>query len=823
MPEYLSPGVYVEEIELGSKPIEGVSTSTAGFLGETERGPTTPRLITSWLSYQRIYGGLMADNQYLPFAVQGFFDNGGKRCYIGRIVKAGADPAELGLKTNGSNALTVKAIGEGVWGNRIAVLLEPASIKGFKISVFYWRNELPKELFNPVKDTKTTPRPSITEVFDNVKVDITSPDYYETKVNGISNLIVLSKMGSDSGSEPDPFFDDKVNEGTAAGIVKNKIILDAAASTEKDAYIDMFIEIIDGTGKGQRKIITAYDGTNKSLTVDTDWATLPANDSQYMIEKTITIGQADSGAADTIKLAPADTSPKNDAYKDMTITITAGTGVGERKTIISYEETNNTATVDSNWATPPDHTSNYQIVTKEIEGLAAGAPSNTILLDAAASPDNDAYKNMSIEIIDGTGKGQKKKITAYDGTKRAASVDSDWATSPKADSQYQIINRSLIAYLHDGTDTFTLEGKADSGTATTIKLDTNASTTNDFYNGMSIKIIDGTGKDQVRKMKAYDGTNTTATIEPNWSTPPSADSKYRIVNGTPLFLADFTREDSSKPNRKGLAGFTEIDEISIVYSPNSQDVDGLTYKLIEHCEAKRRFAIIDSKIGMSNIDDIKPRDDYDKPYAAFYYPWIKIVHPTGGTRITIPPGGHIAGIFARSDTERGVHKAPANEIVNGAVELEFQTTQQEQDILNPRGVNVIRAFPGRGIRVWGARTLSSDSSWKYINVRRLFNFLEQSIDQSTQWVVFEPNDEKLWARVRRSVNEFLTRVWRDGALMGTKQEQAFFVRVDDSTMTKDDINNGRLIVLIGVAPVKPAEFVIFRIAQVSSGLEINEA
>jgi hypothetical protein len=189
----------------------------------------------------------------------------------------------------------------------------------------------------------------------------------------------------------------------------------------------------------------------------------------------------------------------------------------------------------------------------------------------------------------------------------------------------------------------------------------------------------------------------------------------------------------------------------------------------------------------------------------------------------IPPGGHIAGIYARTDVERGVHKAPANAVVRGILGIQFPISMGEQDILNPRGVNCIRSFPGRGIRVWGARTISSDPEWKYINVRRLFLAIEEAIDEGTQWVVFEPNHQRLWARVKQSVSEYLTRVWRDGALMGNTPEEAFFVECGkDRTMTQDDIDNGRLIVQIGIAPVKPAEFVVFRIAQTRSGSEIME-
>jgi len=177
----------------------------------------------------------------------------------------------------------------------------------------------------------------------------------------------------------------------------------------------------------------------------------------------------------------------------------------------------------------------------------------------------------------------------------------------------------------------------------------------------------------------------------------------------------------------------------------------------------------------------------------------------------------VAGVYARSDVERGVWKAPANEVLRGAVGLDPDFSTGDQEILNPRGVNCIRALPGRGIRVWGARTTSSDPLWRYINVRRLFLYIEESIDQGAQWVVFEPNDQRLWARVRQTVSDFLTTVWRSGALMGTTAEEAFFVKCDETTMTQNDLMTGRLIVLIGVAPVRPAEFVIFRIAQWTRG------
>ena len=185
----------------------------------------------------------------------------------------------------------------------------------------------------------------------------------------------------------------------------------------------------------------------------------------------------------------------------------------------------------------------------------------------------------------------------------------------------------------------------------------------------------------------------------------------------------------------------------------------------------------------------------------------------GRGTVRIPPSGHVAGVYARSDAERGVHKAPANEVVRGATGLPIQVTRAEQDMLNPIGVNCIRSFPGRGIRIWGARTLSSDASWRYINVRRLFNMVEESIEGGTQWVVFEPNDRDLWARVRRDVTAYLKTVWSSGALFGSTPQEAFYVKCDDELNPPEVRDLGQLIVEIGLAPVKPAEFVIFRISQ----------
>jgi hypothetical protein len=287
--------------------------------------------------------------------------------------------------------------------------------------------------------------------------------------------------------------------------------------------------------------------------------------------------------------------------------------------------------------------------------------------------------------------------------------------------------------------------------------------------------------------------------------------------------ADYIGADNANPeNRTGLFSLRNIEDISIVAVPG-RTTTAIQNALINHCEIARfRFAVLDAHRPPrdSIADVITQRQQYDTKYAAIYHPWLLIpppfpVSPSTPPEYAIPPSGHVLGIYARTDIERGVHKAPANEVVRGVVGLQRLLNKGEHDILNPYpiNINVIRDFRpnSRGIRVYGGRVITSDSDWKYVNVRRLLIFIEASLNRGLQWVVFEPNAEPLWARVRRSISNFLTLVWRDGALEGTKVEEAFFVKCDRTTMTQTDIDSGRLICIVGVAPVKPAEFVIVRI------------
>ncbi len=342
--------------------------------------------------------------------------------------------------------------------------------------------------------------------------------------------------------------------------------------------------------------------------------------------------------------------------------------------------------------------------------------------------------------------------------------------------------------------------------------------------------------------KAINGTSTKVKVETkidvdqlaaDLQTIPTGSFAIEPAEPTPVAVPGraFAGSESA---RTGISGLTIADDVTMVMVPDlvtaATKDDGsidlgmwktVQLALINHCEGQaNRMAVLDAPPGMSPQQIKEWRSDtamYDSAFAALYYPWIEVSNPAatnGDTEIMVPPSGHLAGIWARTDDTRGVWKAPANEIVRGALNVETNITKAEQGLLNPIGINCIRPFGTQGIRVWGARTLSSNTDWTYINVRRLFNMIETTIMNGTSFAVFEPNDQKLWEGLKRTVGSFLRGLWRDGALFGATAEQAFYVKCDDETNPPDSIDQGKVVVEVGIAPVKPAEFVIFRVAQI---------
>jgi phage tail sheath protein FI len=342
------------------------------------------------------------------------------------------------------------------------------------------------------------------------------------------------------------------------------------------------------------------------------------------------------------------------------------------------------------------------------------------------------------------------------------------------------------------------------------------------------KVINGTSKRikvQVQLDKGVDLSSLVDVLKPG--TFPLVKAPGEPV---PVTSRGFAGSESA---RTGINGLTIADEVTMVMVPDlitaAKKPDGtpdlnmwkaVQTALIGHCELQgNRMAVLDSPPDMTP-QQIKEWLEgvamYDSQFAALYYPWIKVENPAasnGDSEIFMPPSGHIAGVWARTDDTRGVWKAPANDTIRGCLDVERPITKNEQSLLNPMGINCIRPFGTRGIRIWGARTLSSDTDWRYINVRRLFNMVETTILDGTQWAVFEPNDMKLWEGVTRTLTGFLTGLWQSGALFGASPDQAFYVKCDAETNPQQSIDEGKLVVEVGLAPVKPAEFVIFRISQ----------
>lgn len=339
--------------------------------------------------------------------------------------------------------------------------------------------------------------------------------------------------------------------------------------------------------------------------------------------------------------------------------------------------------------------------------------------------------------------------------------------------------------------------------------------------------VAGETKQGLTMKSLADAEFETAKIDDIGTAMPKEDT-YHLIGGEvpPLTALDFIGDVSK---RAGIAGLEAIDEVNLLLCPDlmlnydnspqaKELVKQVQTEMIAHCEKMQyRFALLDTppELSAQQAKEWRLEVNYDTSHAALYYPWIQVADlstPMGGSKY-VPPSGHVVGIYNRSDAERGVHKAPANEVILGATDLEIRLTKEEQGVLNKLGINCIRTFPGRGIRVWGGRTLSSNGAWRYINVRRLFNQVGASLDIGLQWVVFEPNDHTLWAKVRRDINSFLRVIWRSGALFGTTPEQAFYVKCDEELNPPEIRDLGQLIIEVGMAPVKPAEFVILRLSQ----------
>lgn len=791
MPEYLAPGVYVEEVSFRAKSIEGVSTSTCAFVGPTRKGPLsgTPEVVTSFGEFERIYGGLQNlsfgsgtdaspnTTNHMAHAARAFFDNGGKRLYIGRTFVP---------RTNGDGEATSDGVASATIlaqdGNvaRFAAR-HPGSGGNGRVRIF-------------ARKTRVTPA-----------VMPKAPAGSLLCVGGTT--AAPAQPARITGGTP-PF---SLNPGDELGIILSSgtatiVFEGVAAEAEAAAAIadpvtipaDTVIEIAIN-GVAQQVPIPTGDISRSDLlgTINTGirhgYARLEGGDR-------LVIGSDRRGTGARVVVSAID-------VLGFTGTVDAvGSGNVQDIEAVTVQEVHtllDAAGIAVRAALPPS-TGRLNLAT-----TAVGAEATLQIQDNAA--------RVALGLPAQTVSGQSGATLLYYEKRGQNWVGGADGTTPL--DQNTVTGAEIV--------TINLEAE-DADGKTLLYEDLGLGPHHPRYLGHVLAQTPANRSDLLQNPYYFQVTGTIGVFQLREALLGSASENSFVLSGG---------NDGAEPTavstihgNVSYSGALEIleaiDDIAIIAAPGHSALTADTFRaaqdaLISHAERmKYRIAVLDTPANqtVSQARDVRSR--IDSTYAALYYPWVNVANPLarpGNDRIpreiALPPSGFVTGIYARTDINRGVWKPPANEVVRGALRFEREITHGQQEVLNPEGVNCLRFFYGRGNRVWGARTASSDPEWKYVNVRRFFIYLEHSIDRSTQWAVFEPNGPLLWSNITDTVNAFLYNEWRSGALLGATPEEAFFVRCDRSTMTQADIDNGRLVCEIGVAAIKPAEFVIFRIGQ----------
>jgi phage tail sheath protein FI len=738
MPEYLAPGVHIEEVSFRSKSIEGVGTSVAGLVGPTRSGPLRgkPELLTSFADFVRIYGGAgdlelggTAVPNHTAIAAKAFFDGGGTKLFVSRVA-------------GGVNATDPD-------GNGSSAAFASVSDTGGDVT---FRSRFPGATGNYTLELRWRDSENL------LKLERTSAP-------AEGELVFLEASGLTSAVRAD---------GIEARVPAGRFPLGARALVRRNG--DNFV-IVDNLGE--------FDANDDAAMTGTDLRPDGANDGDDGV--LVAAGLVNSP---TTTVTFTRVTVKNPTTGALASGTSAVLNLNEETDLSSFTGAAHWGTLTTlrgvlNETAPGSGVYEFAV---DGSGLNPGVGAAlTIPLPALAAAPSSAggivvQRNFDIDVRVGGPDGEiiysyGNISTAPEGPQSLTSVlaanpskRADQLSSPVAcDFADNIDGADIIAALYDMFDA--------------------------------------------------------AALSP---APPSvAGPRYLIplsggLDGAIPVAADYGGEVDEVNGNTGLAAFEDIEDIAIVLTPAAA-VDASSHQAVvvevqKHCRKMRyRVGIVDARDGMSLSEVRDFRSNFDDSRLALYYPWVIIADPTGAREtLSCPPSGFIAGVYANTDVQRGVHKPPANEPVIGALRFAQDINRFQQELLNPDGINCLRSFPGRGHRVWGGRTLSSDPEWKYINVRRYFLYLERSIEKSTQWIVFEPNGERLWANVRATVEDFLYNEWYGGKLLGPTPKHAYFVRCDRSTMTQNDLDNGRLVCEIGVAALKPAEFVIFRIGQKTS-------
>lgn len=829
MPEYLAPGVFVEEVAGGAKSISGVSTSTIGMVGMTERGPVdTPTLVTNFGAFVQRFGGMLNSRVYtgnrnaLPYAVQGAFDNGAGRIYVSRIVGPNATYGSVDLLGNtvagaAATALTSRAVAG-------ATVLQVNDGTNLALGDRLLLSDGPRSEYVTADSAPVDVGVAMAARLRNLQADGVAVDQQNAPVEG-TNLTPEISGDMDAGGGL-ALSAAGIAALTAGDILRIRNTDDAAVTefvtitSDADAAFDEATLLFDHPqGTAEVHVVTlGNSGTSTTVTGETaaGAAMVPlATTAGLAVGDVIAIG---AGASREFHVVGAIVAQLSIATTPTTAIHAAGVAVLRQTPLLRVH-----AKDQGGWANrlqvriaaSPICESSVAVAAAQNDSPVTLAttvglfPGSVVSIRRAgveiARQRVDAV-NQDLSEVELTG-GAAVALVVGDavvsqeftliaellGADGKVSMDEAFANL-SVDPDHPRYAPRILGGFDRAAGEGERPGLSDLVRLSDLSMDDNG--------------VDLAGADDARLAMPFD--SVTRTLAGGTDDLTNVDA--RTYRGT---------DAPDGADRTGLFALTTIDDISIVAVPGQSD-QIIQNAMITHCELMRyRIAVLDSVVNARLADIQAQRALYDSTRAALYYPWLQISDPFGRAtdRLVIPPSGHVCGAFALTDNTRGVHKAPANVVVRNILDLNAIINTQEQEILNPRGINVIRDFSnlGRAKRIWGARTISSDPEWRYVPVRRLFIFVEKSIERGMQFAVFEPNSPPLWATIQRSLTNFLTSVWRDGALFGATPEEAFFVEVGLSTMTQQDIDEGRLIVKVGIAPVKPAEFVIFRISQKTAG------
>ncbi len=777
--ETLHPGVYIQEVPSGVQPIEGVSTSTGAFIGKAEMGPLRePVLVTSMTQFTSQFGTFINDGAtFLAYSVLEFFNNGGKRTYVVRIAAPDASVASLTVVDRESTpkpTLTISAANEGDWGNSLlAVITDSANDPDNLFTIAVYRDQ----------STATPPQPPLLlETLSDLSMDLNSQNFVDVVVASKSNYIVTKSLAVAANALPGISQSGTLPVGNGA----NLLLLDPAS-------IPIATPGKDGA--------TPTPGTLQS---GNNPATILPTDSRRL----------------TINL-------NGDGAQDIEIPITAATGL-DIAAAIRLAVRNLTAKSAANQPAYDNFTATYPATVAPFFYLLTsgtkGSTSTVVVGDSATKPVQVPAGEGRFSItINGDGP-QDVIITGpfTDGSTLAGAITTAVSTTmtPK-----RAANKPAYAGFKCTYDKTNIEPNGPSLILTSgvAGLSSSIVVSNSLQNNIATLLNLGltNGGREV---------NGAAVLRPAVSLTPTEDqlggaSVIGNVAGSPA-PAPSPGSNGATPGDQdylnGLPALDTVQDVNLVMIPGIGSL-GVVAQGVNYCSQRGDcFFVADmlqndntgpEAIGFVNSLTVKTS------YGAVYYPWLLMTDPTGTSTspIPVPPSGFVAGMYAQTDAKRSVAKSPAGTSANlgGAVGLLANTTDAQQDSLNPVGVNVIRSFPASGIVIWGARTLAtrSDPEYRYISVRRTAIFLEQSIYNGIQWAVFEPNDEPLWASLRLNITAFMMQQFRGGLFQGATAKDAFFVKVDSTTTIQADIDSGIVNILVGFAPLKPAEFVVLRLTQ----------